>query len=166
MNPEKTMDRRTFYLTFIYGLWALMGAVMAVLGGVYLLWPPPVKKQEEWIEAGTLAQVPVKSPEEFVFRRNRYDGWKLISEKATAWVVKLSDRQVVAYSPKCPHLGCAYHWDRQNQDFLCPCHASTFTLEGEVISGPAQRPLDRYEIKVEGDKLFLGRVRRSEETSG
>src|SRR5260370_4564668 len=135
-----------------------MGGALAAMGGVYLLWPPPVKKEGEWAEAGDLRQLHLKTPEELVFRRNRSDGWKFTSEKATAWVVKASDTQVIAFGPQCPHLGCAYHWDQQNQQFLCPCHASTFSIEGDVLSGPAQRPLDRYEVKVEGDKLLLGRV--------
>jgi menaquinol-cytochrome c reductase iron-sulfur subunit len=36
-------------------------------------------------------------------------------------------------------------------------------MDGEVVAGPAPRPLDRYEVKVEGNKLFLGRLRQSSE---
>jgi quinol---cytochrome c reductase iron-sulfur subunit, bacillus type len=77
------------------------------------------------------------------------------------WVVKMAENQVVAYSPQCPHLGCAYHWVAKKNEFLCPCHASTFSIEGEVLTGPAPRALDRLELKVEGDKLLLGSVRWS-----
>jgi Rieske Fe-S protein len=76
---------------------------------------------------------------------------------------KKSDREVIAFGPQCPHLGCAYHWQAGNQTFLCPCHASTFSIDGEVLTGPAPRALDRYETRVEGGKLLLGSVRQSEE---
>ena len=97
------------------------------------------------------------------FRRTRADGWKITSEKATAWVVKISDKEIVAFSPWCTHLGCAYHWDAQKREFLCPCHSSVFGMDGKVISGPAPRPLDRYEVKLENTRVWLGPVHKSEE---
>ncbi|MCI0623924.1 MAG: ubiquinol-cytochrome c reductase iron-sulfur subunit [Acidobacteria bacterium] len=157
------MNRRTFYLTFIYAVWALIGFVLGIPAAIYLLWPPRPKKEAGWIEAGSLAQVKLRTPDEFVFRRNRVDGWKVTSEKSTAWVVKMAENQVVAFSPQCPHLGCAYHWVAKQNEFLCPCHASTFSIEGEVLTGPAPRALDRFEVKMEGDKLLLGPVRQSRE---
>ncbi len=164
MMDENTIDRRTFYLTVIYGLWAVIGAVLAVPAAVYLLWPPAPRKETEWVEAGSLTQFQPGTPEELVFRRNRVDGWKITSEKATAWVVKMPDARVVAFAPQCPHLGCAYHWEQPSREFLCPCHASTFSIEGDVLSGPSPRPLDRYELRIEGEKLLLGGVKKSEET--
>ena len=87
------------------------------------------------------------------------------AKKSTAWVVKLADNQVVAFGPQCTHLGCAYHWDEGKTEFLCPCHSSIFSLDGKVMSGPAPRPLDRYEVRSRRHKLLLGRsagIRRHE----
>jgi menaquinol-cytochrome c reductase iron-sulfur subunit len=97
-----------------------------------------------------------------VFRQNRVDGWKILSEKSTAWVVKISDSQVVAFGPQCTHLGCAYHWDDKQSEFLCPCHTSIFRIDGTVVSGPAPRPLDRYDTKVVDGKLLLGALHESQ----
>ncbi len=105
----------------------------------------------------------VRTPNELVFRKNRVDGWKVTSEKSSAWVVKKAENEIVAFAPQCPHLGCAVHWVAKQNEFLCPCHASTFSIEGQVLTGPARRALDRFEVKVEGDKLLLGSVRRSGE---
>ena len=156
MTEERSNDRRSFLVIAIYGMGALIGTALAVPAAVYLLWPPRAKKQAEWVEAGSLSQLQPGQPAEMVFRRNRADGWKITSEKATAWVVKRSGENIVAFAPQCPHLGCAYHWEPQDNEFLCPCHASRFSIEGDVLSGPAPRPLDRYEVKVEGEKLLLG----------
>ncbi len=148
--------RRTFYLEAIYGLQAIMGATLAAIAGVYLLFPPKVKKETEWVEAADVNKLPLHAAEEVVFRRNRVDGWKVNSEKATAWVVKSSNSEAVAFAPQCTHLGCAYHWDDANHNFLCPCHTSTFGIDGKVLTGPAPRPLDRYSVKIEGSKLMIG----------
>src|SRR4030095_12250941 len=82
------MNRRTFYLTFIYGLWALIGIILAIPAAIYLLLPPRLRKEREWVEAGNLSQLQPEVPEEWVFRRNRVDGWKVTSERTTAWVLK------------------------------------------------------------------------------
>ena len=136
----------------------MMTAALGLPAAAYLLLPPKSKKKEVWVEAADISQLDAKSPEEVVFHRTRVDGWKVTSEKATAWVVKVSDREVVALAPQCTHLGCAYHWDEKNLNFLCPCHTSAFGKDGKVLSGPAPRALDRYQAKVENGKLYLGEI--------
>lgn len=149
-------DRRTFFLSVIYSLWGLITAAIAIPASVYLLFPPNARKRGDWVEVGDLTQLRLREPEEVVFRRNRVDGWKVISEKTSTWLVKLSDNEVVAYAPQCTHLGCAYHWESGSKDFVCPCHTSAFSVEGKVLTGPAPRPLDRYSTKVDGTKVFVG----------
>lgn len=52
-----------------------------------------------------------------------------------------------AVSRKCTHLGCKIN-HRANEGYLeCPCHQSRFTPQGEVIQGPAKRPLPRYKVE-------------------
>jgi menaquinol-cytochrome c reductase iron-sulfur subunit len=155
-TPKVEISRRGFYTAVIYGLWSLMAAALAVPAAIYLLFPPKLRKAPEWAEAGDISQLELRVPVEMVFRQNRVDGWKILSEKTSAWVVKLSSSEIVAYGPQCTHLGCAYHWDERHNDFLCPCHTSVFNIHGAVVSGPAPRPLDRYETKVEHGKLLLG----------
>ncbi len=76
--------------------------------------------------------------------------------KATAWVVKGPYNEVVAFSPQCTHLGCAYHWDGPSHTFVCPCHNSVFAIDGKVLGGPAPRPLDRFITKIQGGRLDIG----------
>ena len=159
--PEIT--RRSFYVGAIYGLWATIAATLSLPALVYLFLPPKVRQAEEWVEVADLTKLPANMPSEVMFRRNRVDGWKVLSEKSTAWVVKQADNSVVAFGPQCTHLGCAYHWEEGKNEFLCPCHSSLFGIDGKVISGPAPRPLDRYDTKLQGNKLLLGELREAEE---
>jgi len=96
------LNRRTFCLICIYVIWSTIGVVLAVPAAIYLLWPPRPKKKQDWTEAGTITQLRVGTPSELVFRKNRVDGWKVTSEKSTAWVVKKSESQIVAFAPQCP----------------------------------------------------------------
>ena len=147
----------------------MMAAISAALGLpalAYLLVPGKTRKTEEWIEVGDLTRLTPNVPVELAFRRNRVDGWKEISEKSTAWVVKTSETQAIAFGPQCTHLGCAYHWEQDGNHFLCPCHTSVFSIDGKVISGPAPRPLDRFEAKVQNNKLMVGEIQESKESAG
>ena len=164
-RPVAGETRRTFYVAAIYGIWGLISAALAVPALIYLLIPPRIRQQSEWIDAGDLSQVPTGTPVEVTFRRNRVDGWKVYSEQNTAWVVKTANNQVVAYGPQCTHLGCAYHWDTAKNEVVCPCHNSLFSIDGRVLGGPAPRPLDRYETRIQGNKLLLGRIQASPEKS-
>jgi menaquinol-cytochrome c reductase iron-sulfur subunit len=80
----------------------------------------------------------------------------VLNEKTTAWVVRTDDQKVVAFTPQCTHLACAYHWEAGSNQFLCPCHASTFSIDGKVTGGPAPRPLDRYVTRLDGNKILIG----------
>jgi len=148
-------SRRTFYHVCIQGLGALIGAALAIPAAAYLLIKPQSGKTAQWVQAADLNQLQPQKPEEVVFRRTRVDGWRTVNEKTTAWVVKMDPHTVVAFTPNCTHLGCAYHWDDQQKNFICPCHTSAFSLDGKVLSGPAPRPLDRYVTRIDGSKLLI-----------
>ena len=166
MGTETSNDRRAFFLTMIYGLWAAIGTALSIPAFIYLLFPPRLRRENELTEAGDVAKMLPNSPVEMVFRRNRIDGWRILSEKSTAWAVKLDNGEVIAFAPQCTHLGCAYHWDDPKKQFLCPCHTSVFSIDGRVISGPAPRPLDQFETKVQNNKLMLGEIRESKDLAG
>lgn len=148
--------RRSFYTALIYGIWGAITAAIAVPAGTYLLLPPSVRRGTNWIDASDLGSIPPGVPTEVSFQRKRVDGWKVTSEKATAWLVRKDENEIVAFAPQCTHLGCAYHWEAQNNAFVCPCHASEFSVDGKVLGGPAPRPLDRYQVKLEAGRIKLG----------
>lgn len=154
--------RRSFQIGVIYGIWTAISAALGLPAIAYLFFPPKARKESDWVDAGDVSKVASGAPVELTFRRNRVDGWKVYSEKSTAWVIRQPDNSVVAFGPQCTHLGCAYHWEEGKNEFLCPCHNSLFSSDGKVISGPAPRPLDRYDVKVQGSRLLLGPLRQSE----
>ncbi|HVP00691.1 MAG TPA: ubiquinol-cytochrome c reductase iron-sulfur subunit [Bryobacteraceae bacterium] len=152
----ETLTRRTFYSAVIAGLGGIMTAALAAPAAAYLFIRPKSQKQSDFVPAADLSQLTVGKPEEVVFRRTRTDGWRVVNEKSTAWVLRKDEQTAVAYTPQCTHLGCAYHWDEKENNFLCPCHTSTFSIDGKVLTGPAPRPLDRYVTRIEQGKILIG----------
>jgi cytochrome b6-f complex iron-sulfur subunit len=74
----------------------------------------------------------------------------------------------MALYQKCPHVGCTVPWRPDfsllgiTGLFRCPCHGSTYTKTGQIIFGPAPRPMDYMKVTNEGGKLVVdtGSIKR------
>jgi len=71
------------------------------------------------------------------------------------YISRLEDGSFLALWHRCTHLGCTVPWREDEGQFHCPCHSSIFNVTGEVISGPAPRPMDLFPIKVEEGQLLV-----------
>ena len=59
-----------------------------------------------------------------------------------------------AFSCRCTHLGCMVR--RTADGFECPCHGAEYGPLGEVVSGPARRPLPWYRALARARRPFVG----------
>ena len=74
------------------------------------------------------------------------------SDADPAVLLRLGDRDVVAFSQKCTHLGCVVYFQPEDDRWHCPCHEGNFeAASGAVISGPPTRPLGRIEVEIRDD---------------
>jgi nucleotide-binding universal stress UspA family protein/nitrite reductase/ring-hydroxylating ferredoxin subunit len=60
-------------------------------------------------------------------------------EKFAVFIDKKGEQHL--FSARCTHLGCTVGWNPAEHTFDCPCHGSRFSQMGEVVNGPAARPL-------------------------
>src|SRR6202521_1203599 len=81
------------------------------------------------------------------------DGWRrAISEKAV-YVTKNGQGPLRVLASVCPHLGCTVPWNKEKNQFVCPCHGATFALDGTRVSGPSLRGMDTLETSVQDGQL-------------
>jgi cytochrome b6-f complex iron-sulfur subunit len=73
------------------------------------------------------------------------------------WVDKTSDRLFVVYA-RCTHLGCTPDWKASENKFKCPCHGSGYDSEAINFEGPAPRPMDRAEVKLDAEGQIVVNV--------
>jgi menaquinol-cytochrome c reductase iron-sulfur subunit len=149
------VSRRSFMTRTIIAIAAFIGAAVAVpLAGFGIL-PAIRKKEPGWSDAGTLQDLRADEPQERRFLQVVKHGWQEEKVERAVWLVQRADGRIRAYSPSCPHLGCGYRWFPQDRKFKCPCHASVFDIDGRVLAGPAPRPLDTLETKLENGKVLV-----------
>ena len=75
---------------------------------------------------------------------------------SAAVLVRKRGGKLVAFSAVCTHLGCIVQWEKDNQDFLCPCHAGHYSADGEVTAGPPPKPLKKLPFTVAGGNITVG----------
>ena len=64
----------------------------------------------------------------------------------------------LAFSNRCPHLGCKVHWESQESRFYCPCHQGVFDPAGRATSGPpadSGKNLKPYRLEIKGQSIYV-----------
>ncbi|HKS07538.1 MAG TPA: ubiquinol-cytochrome c reductase iron-sulfur subunit [Gemmatimonadaceae bacterium] len=72
-------------------------------------------------------------------------GWAMVQvegDDAPLFVVRQNESTYVTLSAVCTHRGCTV--EAKTDRFECPCHGSRYSRLGDVLKGPAERPLRRY----------------------
>ncbi len=65
-----------------------------------------------------------------------------------------TDNEFKIFSSRCSHLGCKI--DKiENGKLICPCHGSTYNLEGAVTKGPASKSLQTLQYKIDDKKGMI-----------
>jgi menaquinol-cytochrome c reductase iron-sulfur subunit len=103
--------------------------------------------RERWIRVARLADLPPGEPRRLAVFGELRDAFSATAAErlGSVWVVREGER-VRAFSATCPHLGCTV--EIRPDGFACPCHASRFGADGQVLEGPSPRALDPLAARV------------------
>jgi menaquinol-cytochrome c reductase iron-sulfur subunit len=173
-EPEKS-DRRDFLKkACCVALGGTLAAVPAAAGvGMYLdplLRTPAGGTAGLKVRVTTLDALPGDGvPRQFKVMASQIDGWTKTPETAigAVFLIRGSDAQppVRAFNVACPHAGCFVEYVAEIPSYtpdipgyFCPCHNSTFKLDGQIAgaSSPAPRGLDELECFVQnGNEVWV-----------
>lgn len=70
-------------------------------------------------------------------------------------VVRVDAGRAAALDARCTHRGCTVAWSPSAQELDCPCHGSSFDLDGRVLSPPATTPLRTYSASITADAIVV-----------
>src|SRR6266567_3832208 len=66
-------------------------------------------------------------------------------------VVRTADGDVRAFSAVCTHLDCTVQFKADSSQLWCACHNGTYDLDGNVVSGPPPRGLEKFTVNIRGE---------------
>ena len=155
-DEKKEISRRDFMKIAIGAVGGLIGLGYGIPAIAYVITPAVAKNQaQQWIQLGAVSKIELGTPTLFKVNVTRQTGWIVNQEELSIYVITEDGRDFVAMSNVCTHLGCRIRWVADQNKYFCPCHNGVFDKQGNVVSGPPPRPLDRYQTKVENDQLFI-----------
>lgn len=74
-------------------------------------------------------------------------------------VVRTASGELRAFSATCTHLTCTVQYRSDLEHIWCACHNGHYDLNGRNIAGPPPRPLDPFDVAVQGEDIVI--VRRT-----
>jgi Rieske Fe-S protein len=148
-------ERRRFLNGVIAAIQAAIGGALGVILGGAIISPGLGKRQENWLPAASLSDLPQDEPTLGTLRVTREDGYSQAVDRRTVFLVRTNDTQVTALDSTCTHLGCRVSWDPQAQLLKCPCHGGQYDRTGAVKAGPPPAPLARMNTRVDGGQVLV-----------
>ncbi len=161
MAGPPTQARRAFLATLTAALGSVAGALAIIPGLGFLVGPlkrATVRGADQPLRVASDRDVKPGTPLRVTAVGQRDDAWLRLDHVTlgSCWLVRSNDiAPVRAFSTVCPHLGCGVDWNEKTGKFDCPCHASSFDLEGRRLSGPSPRGLDELEVRADGHEVLV-----------
>ncbi|HVO32316.1 MAG TPA: ubiquinol-cytochrome c reductase iron-sulfur subunit [Elusimicrobiota bacterium] len=149
------LSRREFLKRAIAGIVGVISAALGAGSGGYLLSPLFRRKEDSWIDVGASSGFAPGTPTKVEYIERKHDAWVTTERRSSAWVLTRDGQAFTVFDPRCTHLGCPYRWNADEKKFVCPCHNGRFGSDGQVISGPPPRALDRYPTKIVKGRLMI-----------
>ena len=160
-QPERLSRRR-------FAAWgtAVSGALVSLTLGIpiigYLV-SPLFARKDPLVEkrVGPIFDLVDNQPQRFVvsFPQN---AWLTTEEERTVYVVRHGDRFDV-FGNTCTHMQCPVRFQKDLNQFLCPCHGGLYDLNGLNVGGPPARPLPKYSHRIDAQGVLYVRNQLDEQ---
>jgi cytochrome b6-f complex iron-sulfur subunit len=143
------MNRREFLM------WVGVGGVASSLPVALVACNPKSEKAESpaspanadgFQSVGTVAELNQKG--QILSKEFGKGGLLVVSNPADA-------KTLLAVNPTCTHKGCTVEWKQTEKAFVCPCHGAKYSAQGKVLKEPAEKSLQTYEAKIQGDAVLV-----------
>jgi Rieske Fe-S protein len=164
MGVDPNVSRRTFLTWWMAGL--MTATLVAGLAPILVyIWPPapagqknadvPVTPDTPVSKLGDDQAVRFDAPKSSGFFEQDGGGANAKGNVTYSGDAVKHGGAVAFLAVTCSHLGCSVNFNADLKRFECPCHGSRFSIDGQVIHGPALFPLSHLKVTQQGDQLLV-----------
>ena len=153
---QQSVSRRNFLMNVGIALNAAVAMAVATPVVAYVL-GPVLRRREylQWVAIGGAADFLPGETKLVSFRNPFSNSWDGATANVPAYVRCTAPGDYTVFAINCAHLGCPVRWFSESQLFMCPCHGGVYYADGSRASGPPERGLFTYPVKVVGGKLLI-----------
>lgn len=152
---QASPKRRSFFKASLLFISGLISAVVAVPLLGFAILPALKKAPKKYVVLGIVDLLKGSRYKKINYTFQSKDGWMRTNKKRSVYVIDAGNGNFVVFSRVCSHLNCLVRWEESKRQFLCPCHGGVFDEEGNVMTGPPPRSLERLPVKVEDGVLYV-----------
>jgi menaquinol-cytochrome c reductase iron-sulfur subunit len=154
-DPAPAPERRNF-LTKAAAI-VIGGALAAIapIAGLFVAFDPLRRKTDAGgaVRVASLNALPEDGePRKFPVLATKIDAWNRTPNVpvGAVYLQRFKDGTVRALNVVCPHAGCFVDFRTDQNHFHCPCHNSSFALDGKILDpkSPSPRALDELAVEI------------------
>jgi Rieske Fe-S protein len=108
-----------------------------------------------WVPLGRVSEFPEGETRLASFRNPYVTPTDGKTGDTSCWVRRVEGEQFQVFAVNCAHLGCPVRWFPQSGLFMCPCHGGAYYRDGSRASGPPERGLFEYPIKIQNGVVTI-----------
>jgi menaquinol-cytochrome c reductase iron-sulfur subunit len=154
--------RRSFVTSLSAVVVGALAAVVPLAAGATALFDPlrRGRRPSDLVLVSRLAAIPEDGvPKKFTVTADRTDAWSTqLATPVGAVYLRRTNNGVRALNVVCPHAGCFVGLLPDKSRFGCPCHKSSFDLDGIINdpASPAPRNMDELDVEIRnGDEVWV-----------
>ncbi|MFN2451657.1 MAG: ubiquinol-cytochrome c reductase iron-sulfur subunit [Candidatus Dormibacteria bacterium] len=147
----RPVNRRNFMKLGTGAGVGFIGTLLSIPAIGFVLSPLFQRTRLSWVTVGPIDDIPLNSPTALVTQVPTGTGWPTPAVPRVVYVVRTSQTEVIALSNVCSHMQCDVHFDKQLDQFLCPCHGGLYDKRGINVGGPPPAPLPQWVQRVRVD---------------
>ena len=158
--------RRSFLEKALAAVIGLVVGVFPLASGLLVFLDPVLRKKSSaggkeeakpFLRVASLSTLPDGKPAQVPVISDLADAWnREVNQPVGAVYLIRSGDKVSAFNAICPHAGCFVGYAADRNCFQCPCHTSSFTLDGtKIMPSPSPRDMDPLEVEVRDGDVWV-----------
>ena len=158
ISNETLMTRRGLFAKLGILVNGVVAATLAVPIVRFLLSSVTLSRENaytSWVPLGRVSEFPEGETRLATFRNPYVTPTDGKTADTACWVRRIEGDQFQVFAVNCAHLGCPVRWFPQSGLFMCPCHGGAYYRDGARASGPPERGLFEYPLKVENGVVTI-----------